>query len=88
MITVTVTTTSDTYGVGISGNVTAHQMSNVTITPHRLRATTIVSFTVTGPSGKIGFGNMTLPIENLQNSLKLTVVILLALFRQVNLHLT
>jgi hypothetical protein len=56
-----VKTTGDTYGVGISGNVTAQQMSNVTITPHQLSTTTIVSFTVTGPSGTVGFGNMTLP---------------------------
>jgi YVTN family beta-propeller protein len=60
-ITATVTTTGDTYGVGISGNVTAQQMSNVTITPHQLTTTTIVSFTITGPSGTVGFGNMTLP---------------------------
>jgi YVTN family beta-propeller protein len=59
-ITATVTTTGDSYGVEISGNVTAHQMSNVTITPHQLSTTTIVSFTVTGPSGTVGFGNMTL----------------------------
>jgi hypothetical protein len=60
-ITATVTTTGDTYSVGISGNVTAQQMSNVTITPYQSNTTTIVSFTVTGPSGTSGFGNMTLP---------------------------
>jgi len=61
MLTATVTTTSETFPLEISGNVTAQQMSNVTITPYQSTTTTIVSFTVSGPSGTAGFGNITLP---------------------------
>ena len=60
-LTATVTTTNDTFPIEISGNITAPQMSNVTITPYQSNITTIVSFTVSGPSGTSGFGNMTLP---------------------------
>ncbi len=56
----TVTTNGETYGVGLSGNVTTSQMSNLTITPHEDIATTSVAFTVTGEHGMMGFGNLTL----------------------------
>jgi hypothetical protein len=46
--------------LAISGNVTAQQMLNVTITSYHTTTTT-VSFTITGPSGTVGFGNMTIP---------------------------
>ena len=50
-----------TVPITIGGNVTAQQMSNVTITPNQSTATTTVSFTITGPSGTVGFSNMTIP---------------------------
>jgi hypothetical protein len=56
----TVTTNGEIYGVGLSGNVTTNQMSNLTITPHEDIATTSVAFTVTGEHGTMGFGNLTL----------------------------
>jgi hypothetical protein len=60
--TVPATTASGaTVDIAISGNVTAQQMSNMTITPYQSNATTTVAFTVTGTSGTVGFGNMTIP---------------------------
>jgi hypothetical protein len=44
------------------GNITVTQfLTNITITPTPLTTTTTVSFTITGPSGTAGFGNMTIP---------------------------
>jgi hypothetical protein len=43
-----------------SGNITASQFSNVTITPIQTDDITVVNFTVTGESGTEGFGNMTI----------------------------
>ncbi len=44
------------------GNIAVQQfLTNVTITPHPSNITTTVAFTVTGPSGTLGFSNMTLP---------------------------
>ena len=47
--------------VGISGNVTSSQMSNVIIATNQSADTTTVSFTVTGKSGTTGFNNITIP---------------------------
>ena len=57
------TTGNKTYTITIGGNITAQQMSNITITPYVNNSTTTVAFTVTGPSGTQGFGNITLPKE-------------------------
>jgi tungstate transport system substrate-binding protein len=59
-INVTVTTSNQTYDVGLSGNITATQISNITITPIQSGSTTIVAFNVTGQNGS-GFSNMTIP---------------------------
>jgi len=60
--TVPATTASGaTVDIAISGNVTAQQMSNMTITPYQSNATTTVAFTITGTSGTVGFVNMTIP---------------------------
>ena len=45
----------------VTGNITVSQFTNVTITPHPSILATTVAFTITGPSGSEGFGNMTLP---------------------------
>jgi hypothetical protein len=50
-----------TVDIVISGNVTSSQMSNVEIATDQSVAKTTVSFTVTGESGNIGFGNITIP---------------------------
>lgn len=55
------TTNNQTITITLGGNITAQQMSNMTITPYQANSTTIVAFTVTGPSGETGFGNITLP---------------------------
>ncbi len=60
-LTATVTTTSETYPIEISGNITTEQFSNMTITPYQDTKTTIVEFTLTGPNGTEGFCNLTLP---------------------------
>ena len=60
-LTATVTTTSETYPVEISGNITTEQFSNMTITPYQDTKTTIVEFALTGPNGTEGFCNLTLP---------------------------
>ncbi len=50
-----------TYSIGISGNVTAQQISNMTITASQGNETTVITFTITGSSGTNGFINITLP---------------------------
>jgi hypothetical protein len=55
------TTNNQLYTVGLTGNITAQQMSNMTITPHPESSTTNVAFTVTGPSGEAGYGTIALP---------------------------
>jgi uncharacterized repeat protein (TIGR02543 family) len=55
------TSSGGTVDLTISGNVTAQQISNVTITSTQSTTTTIVSFTITGPTGTEGFGNITIP---------------------------
>lgn len=52
-----------TVDLSISGNITSSQMSNLTITTSSSNNSTTVSFTVTGQSGTIGFGNITIPIS-------------------------
>ena len=54
---------NQTYTVRLEGNITAKQMTNMTITPHSENATTSVAFTVTGPSGEVGYGTIILPKE-------------------------
>jgi YVTN family beta-propeller protein len=60
-LTAIVTTTCETYPVGIDGNVTTEQFSNMTITPYQDTKITSVDFTLTGPNGTEGFCNLTLP---------------------------
>ena len=50
-----------TFSLTLSGNITSTQMTNVTITPNQPAGTTAISFNVTGVSGTVGFGNMTIP---------------------------
>ncbi len=52
-------TTNTTVDLAISGNITSSQMSDVTISTNQ--SATSLSFTVTGVSGTIGFGNLTIP---------------------------
>ncbi len=60
--TMTITTdTGKTVNIGISGNITSTQMSNVTIATNQTTGTTVISFTVTGQSGTAGYGNITIP---------------------------
>ncbi len=61
IIIATLMTTGQTFNVGLGGNITADQMSNMTITPFPANATTIVTFTITGVSGSGCFCNLTLP---------------------------
>lgn len=56
------TTNNEIYTVKLSGNITAQQMTNLTITPYENTSSTIVAFTVTGPSGQSGYGSIILPI--------------------------
>jgi parallel beta-helix repeat protein len=63
-ITATKTTDNQTYTVGIaSGNITATQFSNMTITPYASSITTVVAFTLTGPTGTNGTGTIAIPKE-------------------------
>ena len=59
-IIATQTDNQQTYNVNLNGNITASQMSNMTITPYVANSSTVVAFTVTGPSGTTGFANITL----------------------------
>lgn len=59
-MTATQTLTMQTYNVTLYGNITATQMSNMTITPYAENRTTVVAFTVTGESDTAGFVNITL----------------------------
>ena len=47
--------------IGISGNITSSQMTNIAIATNQSATTTTVSFTVTGVSGTTGFSNITIP---------------------------
>ena len=47
--------------LAISGNVTSSQISNATITSNQPTTTTTLSFTIVGPNGTVGLGNMTIP---------------------------
>ncbi len=59
-IVATVTTSGETYSVSLGGNITASQMSNMTITPNQSTETTIIELTVTGETGTEGFSNITI----------------------------
>jgi outer membrane protein assembly factor BamB len=61
--TIIASDSNQTYTVRLEGNITARQMSNMTITPHQENSTTTISFTVTGPSGTEGYGTIILPKE-------------------------
>jgi hypothetical protein len=50
-----------TVELEITGNITSQQISNATITSNQQTTTTTVSFTITGPQGTEGLGNMTIP---------------------------
>ena len=47
--------------IPLTGDITAAQMSNVIIATNQSASMTVLSFTVTGPSGTTGFSNMTIP---------------------------
>jgi len=55
-----------TVELAITGNITSSQISNATITTTQTTATTTVSFTITGPNGTVGFGNLTIPKTAIQ----------------------
>jgi hypothetical protein len=60
----TILATTDTgtnVGLSINGNITSSQMSKVTIATNQSATSTAISFTLTGQSGTIGFGNLTIP---------------------------
>jgi hypothetical protein len=59
----------------ISGNITATQLSNLTITSKQSTSTVVVSFTVTGQNGTTGFGNVTIPKSSVPNNLTPTIYI-------------
>jgi DNA-binding beta-propeller fold protein YncE len=52
---------STTVKLTISGNVTSTQMSAVAVTTNQTATTTKISFTLTGETGSVGFGNITIP---------------------------
>ncbi len=62
-IIATETVDNKTYSITVGGEIKAQQMSNMTITPYATNTTTVVAFTVTGPSGTSGTGTITLPKE-------------------------
>jgi outer membrane protein assembly factor BamB len=47
--------------LSLNGNVTSQQISSATITTNQSVSITTVGFTLTGPSGSTGFGNVTIP---------------------------
>jgi subtilisin family serine protease len=55
------TENGSTVNLSLKGNVTSAQMSDLKIITNQTATTTIVSFNVTGQSGTIGFGNLTIP---------------------------
>ena len=55
-----------TVELAINGNITSSQISNAAITTNQTTATTTVSFTITGPNGTVGLGNMTIPKTAIQ----------------------
>jgi hypothetical protein len=60
--TVTVTKDNgDKIEVAIKGNITRDQISEATIKSYQATAKTNISFILTGPSGTIGFSNMSIP---------------------------
>ncbi len=63
-IIATKTTDNQTYSVGItSGNISASQFFNMTITPYASNTTTVVEFTLTGPSDTNGSSAIAIPKE-------------------------
>ena len=50
-----------TIELEITGNITSQQISNATITSDQQTKTTTLAFTITGPNGTEGLGNMTIP---------------------------
>jgi hypothetical protein len=64
LIATETTTSNTTYPIAISGgNMTAKQMTNMTITSYASNTTTVVALNVTGPSGTVGTGTIALPKE-------------------------
>jgi peptidoglycan/xylan/chitin deacetylase (PgdA/CDA1 family) len=60
--TILATTDSGTkVNLSVNGNITSLQMSRVTIATNQSATSTAISFTLTGKSGTIGFGNLTIP---------------------------
>ncbi len=55
------TDTGATVDLALCGNITSSQIFHATIASYQPTATTTVSFTMIGPSGTVGFGNMTIP---------------------------
>jgi hypothetical protein len=56
-----------TVDLAINGNITISQISNLTIVKNESAASIVVSFTVTGEDGTIGFSNMTFPKSAVSN---------------------
>jgi len=61
------TNTGTSVDLYINGNITAQQISAVTLNTHTPAAATI-SFTLTGQTGNVGFGNMTISKNSVQVS--------------------
>jgi tungstate transport system substrate-binding protein len=58
-VNATVTTTNQTVDIGLGGNITETQISDVVIAPSESAGITTISFNITGTSGT-GFSNMTI----------------------------
>jgi hypothetical protein len=62
MATVPATTDNGTtIDLGIDGNITSSQISNLIITTNQTETSTAIDFTITGPSGTSGLGIFTVP---------------------------
>ena len=73
--TISVTTKNgEKMELAINGNITLEQMLNITVTSVSPTSTEI-SFTVTGPSGTVGFSNLTIPKTAIPNGINPVVYI-------------
>jgi N-acetylneuraminic acid mutarotase len=69
------TENGSTARLTVSGNITTAQMSNVTIITDQSAMTANVTFTLSGESGTVGFGNITIPTNAVPNGTVPTVYI-------------
>ena len=72
---VTIVANSTTIELPISGNITASQISNATITVDQDAGKTTISFNITGESGTTGFGNVTIPKSTVPSGTTPTIYI-------------